>query len=46
VVAVSLWAMVHGLVSLELRGFLPPGAPDPAKAFTKAVRANLAGWRP
>lgn len=46
VVAVSLWAMVHGLVSLELRGFLPPGAPDPGQAFTTAVRANLAGWRP
>jgi AcrR family transcriptional regulator len=46
VIAMSLWAMVHGLVSLELRGFLPPEAPDPGKAFTTAVRANLAGWRP
>lgn len=46
VIAMSLWAMVHGLVSLEMRGFLPPGAPDPGQAFSKAVRANLAGWRP
>lgn len=46
IIAMSLWAMVHGLVSLEMRGFLPPGAPDAGKAFTKAVRANLAGWRP
>ncbi len=44
-IAVSLWAMVHGLVSLELRGFLPPGAADPGRAFTTAVRANLSGWR-
>lgn len=45
VIAVSMWAMVHGLVSLELRGFLPPAAPEPGQVFATAMRANLDGWR-
>jgi AcrR family transcriptional regulator len=44
-VAVSLWAIAHGMVSLELRGYLPPGAGDPARLFGAAIRATLDGWR-
>ncbi|WP_214367505.1 TetR/AcrR family transcriptional regulator [Pseudonocardia sp. H11422] len=44
-VSMSLWAMVHGLVSLQLRNFLPPGAGDPKVVFEAAVRANVDGWR-
>lgn len=44
-VSLALWAMVHGLVSLQLRDFLPPGAGDPKVVFEAAVRANLGGWR-
>lgn len=43
-IATALWANVHGLVSLELGGFLPPHAGDPADVFEVAVRANLRGW--
>jgi AcrR family transcriptional regulator len=41
--SVTLWATVHGWVSLQLRGFLPPGA---ERLFEDAVRAVLEGWRP
>jgi AcrR family transcriptional regulator len=40
--SVTLWATVHGWVSLQLRGFLPPGA---ERLFEDAVRAVLEGWR-
>lgn len=45
-IAMSLWAIAHGMVSLELRGYLPPEAGDPARVFGTAIRAHLAGWRP
>lgn len=43
-IATAMWANVHGLVSLELGGFLPPHAGDPASVFEAAIRANLHGW--
>jgi AcrR family transcriptional regulator len=44
-IAVSLWAISHGMVSLELRGYLPPGAGDPARLYDTVIRAHLTGWR-
>ena len=41
-VSVAVWTTVHGWVSLQLRGFLPPTA---AERFDDAVRAVLDGWR-
>jgi AcrR family transcriptional regulator len=43
-VATALWANVHGLVSLELDGALPPQAGSPAGVFEAAVRATVRGW--
>ncbi len=43
-IATALWANVHGLVSIELGGILPPHAGDPAEVFESAVRANVRGW--
>jgi AcrR family transcriptional regulator len=43
-IATAMWANVHGLVSLELGGFLPPHAGDLAGVFEAAIRANLHGW--
>ena len=43
-IATALWANVHGLVSLELGGFMPPDAGEPSAVFETAVRANVAGW--
>lgn len=43
-IATALWANVHGLVSLELGGFLPPAAGDLAAVFETAVRSTLRGW--
>jgi AcrR family transcriptional regulator len=43
-IATALWANVHGLVSLELGGFLPPAAGDPASVFDAAIQATLRGW--
>jgi AcrR family transcriptional regulator len=40
--SVTLWATVHGWVSLQLRGFLPPGTET---HFENALRAVLDGWR-
>jgi AcrR family transcriptional regulator len=40
--SVTLWATVHGWVTLQLRGFLPPGA---EALFENALRAVLDGWR-
>jgi AcrR family transcriptional regulator len=42
VVSLTLWTTVHGWVSLQLRGFLPPGADGRVDA---AVRGLLEGWR-
>jgi AcrR family transcriptional regulator len=42
-VSLALWSTAHGWVSLQLRGFLPPGA---APRFEAAVRTVLEGWRP
>lgn len=43
-IATALWANVHGLVSLELGGFLPPRAGDPAELFETAIQADVRGW--
>jgi AcrR family transcriptional regulator len=42
-VSLTLWTTVHGWVSLQLRGFLPPGVEG---RFEAAVRGVLEGWRP
>ncbi|MGH3823154.1 MAG: TetR/AcrR family transcriptional regulator [Pseudonocardiaceae bacterium] len=44
-IATALWANVHGLVSLELRGAMKAGAVPPGELFEAAIRANLKGWR-
>ncbi|WP_116111510.1 TetR/AcrR family transcriptional regulator [Amycolatopsis ruanii] len=44
VIAVSAWGIVHGLVSLELNGNLPPGF-DVAGSYEAALRAHADGWR-
>ena len=41
--SLTLWAAVHGWVTLQLRGFLPPGA---ERGFESTLRAVLDGWRP
>ena len=41
--SLALWTTVHGWVTLQLRGFLPPGADG---RFEAAVRAVLRGWQP
>ncbi len=43
-VSLALWATVHGLVSLRLRGLHPADAPAPAAVVDAAVRAVVAGW--
>ena len=45
-VATSMWATIHGLVSLELRALLPPGSGDPAELYRNACRAMGNAWRP
>jgi AcrR family transcriptional regulator len=45
-VSFALWATVHGLVSLHLRGLHPADAPTPDEVFDLALRAAVAGWRP
>lgn len=40
--SVTLWTTVHGWATLQLRGFLPPGAADRLEA---ALRTVLDGWR-
>jgi AcrR family transcriptional regulator len=42
-ISLALWATVHGLVSLHLRGLQPAGAPE--QVFEVALRAAVAGWR-
>ena len=43
-VALALWATVHGLVSLHLRGLRPTDTPAPATVVDVALRAVVAGW--
>ncbi|RKT57565.1 TetR/AcrR family transcriptional regulator [Saccharothrix australiensis] len=43
-IALAMWGMVHGLVSLELNGNLPPGV-EIAPAYEQAIRAHADGWR-
>lgn len=43
-VAHALWAYVHGLVLLELNGFVGSFAPDPAGNFETAIRLATDGW--
>ncbi len=40
--SLTLWTTVHGWVTLQLRGFLPPGADG---RFEAAVRAVLRAWQ-
>jgi AcrR family transcriptional regulator len=40
--SITLWTTVHGWASLQLRGFLPPGADS---RLESALRAVLDGWR-
>ncbi|SDD19581.1 TetR/AcrR family transcriptional regulator [Actinokineospora iranica] len=42
--AMGCWGIVHGLVSLELCGNLPPDM-DVAATYERALRANTSGWR-
>lgn len=45
-IATALWANVHGLVSLELRGAIKVGAVASGELFEAAMRATLSGWQP
>ncbi|MDA3629652.1 TetR/AcrR family transcriptional regulator [Saccharopolyspora oryzae] len=42
-IALSCWAMAHGLVSLELSGAIPPGL-DIAASYEDALRSVVIGW--
>ncbi|SEP93725.1 transcriptional regulator, TetR family [Lentzea xinjiangensis] len=42
-IAVSMWGIAHGLVSLELNGNLPPGV-DATATYELALRAHGRGW--
>ncbi|SDH59626.1 DNA-binding transcriptional regulator, AcrR family [Actinokineospora alba] len=41
--AVACWGIVHGLVSLELSGNLPPDL-DVERTYERALRNQLVGW--
>lgn len=43
-IALTCWGAVHGLVSLELHGKLPPELDVPAD-YQRATRAVVDGWR-
>jgi len=43
-IALTAWGTVHGLVSLELSGCLPPGV-DVTGMYERALRAGVDGWR-
>jgi AcrR family transcriptional regulator len=43
-VSLALWATVHGLVSLHLRGLHPSDGPGPDDVFDQALRAAVSGW--
>lgn len=45
-IAHAAWALVHGLVSLELNAPTPPHDQSAAAIFESALRALVAGWRP
>jgi AcrR family transcriptional regulator len=40
--SVTLWTTVHGWATLQMRGFLPPGAAD---RLESALHSVLDGWR-
>jgi len=42
--AAACWATAHGLVSLEIGGFLPPDAGDPARLYGEVLSAVVRGW--
>ncbi|MFD8499155.1 TetR/AcrR family transcriptional regulator [Amycolatopsis sp. NPDC059657] len=42
-IAVGCWGIVHGLVTLELNGNLPPDF-EPEQGYADALRANARGW--
>lgn len=42
-VTAAAWALVHGLVSLELNGTVPLSL-DPDEFYERAVRNGMAGW--
>jgi AcrR family transcriptional regulator len=44
VVATTMWATIHGLVSLELRALLPPAAGDATEIYRQTMRAMGEGW--
>jgi AcrR family transcriptional regulator len=43
-VALSVWALTHGLVSLQLRELVPLTSEDPARTLETALRTHLVGW--
>jgi AcrR family transcriptional regulator len=43
-IATTMWATIHGLVSLELRALLPPDAGDAAEIYRQTMRAMGEGW--
>ncbi|MEU5691135.1 TetR/AcrR family transcriptional regulator [Actinosynnema sp. NPDC020468] len=43
-IALAMWGMVHGLVSLELNGNLPSGL-EVSPVYERAIRAHTDGWR-
>jgi AcrR family transcriptional regulator len=43
-VATTMWATVHGLVSLELRGLLPEAAGEATEIYRQTLRAMGEGW--
>lgn len=42
--ATACWATAHGVVSLQLGGYLPPEAGDPGALFDGAMRAVARHW--
>lgn len=44
-IALGMWGLVHGLVSLELNGDLPPGV-EIGPVYERTLRAHADGWRP
>lgn len=42
-IALSCWALAHGLVSIELTGNIPPGI-DAGAEYEHALRAHVGGW--
>ncbi|GEL16172.1 TetR/AcrR family transcriptional regulator [Pseudonocardia asaccharolytica] len=44
-VSLGLWAVLHGLVSLQLRDFRLPAAADPSDAFETVLRTAIQGWQ-